>query len=202
MLEPFRKTRLLAVEGDDEVNFFGKLLEYMDISDFVDIRKSGGKDKFKDLMQAFTITRGFSYIERIAIIRDADENADNAFKSVTGTLKKIGLKSPALPGQFSSGLPAVGVFIMPDNSSPGMLENLCLETVKDQEVMKCVDSFIACTQQLKEKPKNIPKAKAQVFLAAKPRLVSSVGLGAQKGYWDFKSNHLKPLLSFLNQLNN
>jgi hypothetical protein len=202
MPEPFKKTRLLAVEGDDEVNFFEKLLGYMSISHLVDIRKSGGKDQFKDLMPAFTLTRGFRNIEMIAVIRDADKNAKDAFRSVTGILNKIGLKSPGSPGQFSNGIPAVGIFIMPDNSSGGMLEDLCLGTVKDHEAMKCVDDFIACTQKLKEGPKNIPKARVQSFLAAKPKIVNSIGLGAQKGYWDFKSKRLQPLLSFLNQFRN
>ncbi|NIM17244.1 MAG: hypothetical protein GTO45_35000 [Candidatus Aminicenantes bacterium] len=200
MLQPFTRTRLLSVEGDDEVNFFEKLLEYMGISHLVDIRKSGGKDKFKDLMQAYTLARGFRNIEMIAVIRDADKNAKDAFRSVTGVLKKIGLKAPGNPGQFSSGIPAVGIFIMPDNSSGGMLEDLCLDTVKDHEAMKCVDDFIVCTQKLKEGPKNIPKARVQAFLAAKPKIVNSIGLGAQKGYWDFDSQRLQPLISFLNQL--
>lgn len=200
MLEPFTKTRLQAVEGEDEINFFKKLLEHIGIFDSVDIRQSGGKDKFKDLMKAFTITRGFRGIEMIAVIRDADENANNAFRSVTGTLEKIGFKSPDEPGQFSKGMPAVGVFIIPDNSSKGMLEDLCLDTVKDHKAMKCVDDFIACTQELKERPKNIPKAKVQAFLAAKPTIVRSVGLGAQKGYWNFKSEKMHSLIAFLNQL--
>jgi hypothetical protein len=200
MLQPFTRTRLLAVEGDDEVNFFEKLLEYMGISHLVDIRKSGGKDQFKNSMPVFTITSGFRDIEKIAVIRDADENAENAFKSVTGVLKKIGLKSPESPGQFSSGIPAVGIFIMPDNSSRGMLEDLCLDMVKDHEAMKFVDDFIACTLKLKEGPKNIQKARVQAFLAAKPKIVNSIGLGAQKGYWDFDSQRLQPLISFLNKL--
>lgn len=198
--EPFTKKRLLAVEGDDEVNFFKKLLEFIGISDNVDIRQSGGKDKFKYLMKAFTITRGFREIEMIAVIRDADKNANDAFRSVTGTLKKIGLKPLDRLGQFSKGIPAVGVFIMPDNYSEGMLEDLCLGTVEDHEAMKCVDEFIACTKKLKEGPKNISKAKVQAFLAAKPTIVSSVGLGAQKKYWNFKSEKLQSLITFLNQL--
>jgi hypothetical protein len=198
--EPFTKKRLLVVEGDDEVNFFKKLLEFIGISDNVDRRKSDGKYNFKTVMQAFTITRGFKKIEKIAVIRDADKNANDAFRSVTGTLKKIGLKPPDRLGKFSKGIPAVGVFIMPDNYSEGMLEDLCLETVKDHEAMKCVEEFIACTKKLEEVPKNISKAKVQAFLAAKPTIVSSVGLGAQKGYWNFKSEKLQSLITFLNQL--
>ncbi len=200
MLAPFTKKRLLAVEGEDEINFFEKLLKHIGISDRVDIRKAGGKDNFKNLMQAFTVTRGFRDIGMIAIIRDADDNAEDAFRSASGVLKKIGMKPPDSPGRFSSGIPAVGIFIVPDNSSGGMLEDLCLGTVENHEAMKCVDDFIACTQRLKEAPKNIPKAKVQAFLAAKPRIVGSVGLGAQKGYWNFDSKRLQPLIAFLNQL--
>ena len=200
MLEPFTKTRLLAVEGDDEINFFKKLLEVIGISNLVDIRKSGGKDKFKDLMRAFTVTRGFKSLEIIAVIRDADKNAADAFKSITGVLRKIGLKTPDKPGGYSGGGPAVGVFIMPDNSSGGMLEDLCLDTVNDHEAMKCVDDFIYCTQKLNESPNNIPKAKVQAFLASKPKIVNSLGLGAQKGYWNLESEKLQPLITFLNRL--
>ena len=198
--EPFTKTRLLVVEGKDEEVFFKELLKYLDFPDIVDIRGSNGKDKFKGLMQAFTITSGFKNIEKIAVIRDADNNADDAFKSVTDTLKKIQLNTPKKRGEFSSEIPSVGVFIMPDNSSKGMLEDICLETVKEHEVMKCVEHFIVCTQNLNEKPKNISKAKVQAFLAAKPRIANSIGLGAQKGYWNFNSEIFRPLINFLNQL--
>jgi hypothetical protein len=196
----FTKTRFLAVEGIDEKNFLEKLLEYIGILDMVDIRPAGGKNQFNNLMPGFAITRGFRSLEKIAVIRDADENAGDAFKSVTGVLKKIGLQSPERPGEFSHGSPSVGVFIMPDNLSNGMLEDLCLESVKDHEAMECVDNFIACTQTLKEKPNNISKAKVQVFLAAKPRIVNSIGLAAQNRYWNFNSEKLQPLINFLKQL--
>ena len=200
MFAPFTRKRLLAVEGEDEINFFERLLAHIGISERVDVRKSGGKDNFKNLMQAFTVTRGFRDIEMIAVIRDADDNAEDAFRSVSGVLKKMGMKPPARPGQFSNGIPAVGIFIVPDNSSVGMLEDLCLDTVENHEAMKCVEGFIECTQRLSEAPKNISKAKVQAFLAAKPRIVGSIGLGAQRDYWDFESKRLQPLIAFLNHL--
>jgi hypothetical protein len=200
MPEPFTKKRLLVVEGKDGINFSEKLLEYISILDSVDIRSSEGKDNFKNLMPGFKFATGFKNIEKIAVIRDADENAKDAFKSVTGVLGKIGLQSPKKPGEFSNGRPSVGVFIMPDNSSNGMLEDLCLESVKDHEAMKCVDNFIACAQELKEQPDNISKAKVQVFLASRPKIANSIGRAAQKGYWNFNSEKLQPLINFLKQL--
>lgn len=175
-------------------------MEYIGIAESVDVREAGGKDKFKDLMPTFRITSGFRSIEMVAVIRDADNNADNTFRSVTGILKKIGLKPPDRPDNFSTGTPSVGVFIIPDNYSDGMLEDLCLSTVQDHPAMKCVDKFITCTQDLTEHPKNISKAKVQAYLAAKPTIANSLGVGAQKGYWDFKSKNLHTLIAFLEQL--
>jgi hypothetical protein len=198
--KPFTKKRLLVVEGKDDINFSEKLLEYIGILDSVDIRSSEGKDNLKNLMPAFKFTTGFKNIEKIAVLWDADKNARDAFKQVTDVLKKIGLPSPKKPGEFSSGSPSVGIFIMPDNSSNGMLEDLCLESVKDHEAMKCVDNFIACTQELKEQPDNISKAKVQVFLASRSKIANSIGRAAQKGYWNFNSEKLQPLINFLKQL--
>lgn len=83
-----------------------------------------------------------------------------------------------------------------------MLEDLCLETVKDEEGMECVNRFIDCANQLENPPKNkdIPKAKVQAFLAIKPGVFDMVGLGAKKKYWDFDSIALKPPKNFLSEL--
>jgi len=39
-----------------------------------------------------------------------------------------------------------------------------------------------------------------VFLAAMPEIASSVGIGAQKGYWNFDSEELNGLRSFIDGL--
>ena len=78
-----------------------------------------------------------------------------------------------------------------------MLEDLCLKTVEHHPAMRCVATFIGCVLELENPPNNIAKAKAQAFLAAMPRLVNSVGLGAQKGYWDFNSEELTDLKAFI-----
>ncbi len=197
MAIPFTKEKLLVVEGKDEINFFRVLFEHMGISDSIDIRDAGGKDRFKTVLPTFTIASGFKSIKKIGIVMDADEHAENTFRSVSGTIEKIGLTPPEKPGNFSKNIPSVGIFIMPDNNSNGMLEDLCLSSVRDQKAMKCVEDFIICSQELQEKPKNIAKAKVQAFLAIKPTIVNSIGLGAQKGYWDLESDNLLPLISFL-----
>jgi len=200
MTKPLTKAALLAVEGTDEVIFFGELFKYMGMADMVDLREVGGKDQFKIKMPVLQKTTGFTDLETIVVVRDADESHEGALESIKGVLKKMGLQAPGKAGEFSRGTPRVGVFIMPDNANNGMLENLCLDTAADEEAMRCVDQLVHCAQKLKKPPKNIYKARVQAFLAIMPEIANSVGRGAQKGYWNFDSVKLQPLIEFINQL--
>lgn len=206
---PVKSKKILAVEGLDEKNFFDALLEHMNIKD-VDIRQVGGKDQFKNKLPAlknvtgFFNPDGFSFVTHLAIIRD--KNSDDAFKSVANILRKANFSPAKKHALFSNANPKVGIFIMPGKKVEGtMLEDLCLKTVESYKAMQCVEEFAACVSKLPTSPKNIPKAKvhifkAQVFLAAQPEVVDSVGVGAQKGYWNFDSPALDELKQFLSNL--
>lgn len=204
-----KSKRVLAVEGQDDENFFDALLRYVNITDF-DIRQVGGKDQFRTKLHVLKNVSGFfkadgsSFVTHLAVIRD--KNSDDAFESVVGILKKEGFTPPKNHGQFSKDNPKVGVFIMPGRTVKGtMLEDLCLKTVENHPAMRCVEEFASCVSALPTSPKNVSKAKAhifkaQVFLAAQPEIVDSVGVGAQKKYWDFDSPALNELKEFLDNL--
>jgi len=199
-----KSKKVLAVEGWDEENFFDSLLKHLNITDF-DIHKVGGKNQFPKKLPALLKTPGFfaadetPLVTHLGIVRDKDE--DEAFKSISNIIATAGLKPPTKHSTFSDGTPKVGIFIMPGNKVEGiMLEDLCLKTVEKNPAMKCVNEFASCVSALEPKPKNISKAKAQTFLAAQPEIANSVGVGAQKGYWDFESPALKELKQFLSHL--
>ena len=206
---PIKSKKILAVEGQDEENFFDALLRNMKLTDF-DIRRVGGKNQFPKKLPALLKTPGFfepdesAWVTHLGIVRDKDE--DEAFESISNIVATAGLKPPTKHSTFSDGNPKVGIFIMPGTAVKGtMLEDLCLKTVEKNPAMECVNDFASCVSQLKTTPKNIPKAKvqvfkAQVFLAAQPETVDSVGLGAQKNYWDFDSPALEELKQFLSHL--
>ena len=61
--------------------------------------------------------------------------------------------------------------------------------------MICIDKFFKCINR--DSVKHLSKAKVQVYLSTKPEIVSSLGLGARKGYWDLKSDCFKEFTSFL-----
>jgi len=63
-----------------------------------------------------------------------------------------------------------------------------------------VNVFVECVNELTEPPRIMSKAKAQVFMAAMPKIVNSVGLGAKRGYWNLQHNQMKPIRQFIEQL--
>jgi hypothetical protein len=192
-----KSSKIMAVEGKDEEKFFKCLLKFMEIEEF-EIFDVGGVSQFKDKLPALVRATGFSEIvTKLVIVRDADKSAENAFKSVKNILLKENINPPDKPNQFSQGIPQVGVFIMPGDSEEGMLEDLCMRTVKNSPTTRCVEGFIDCARKLEKAPRNIAKSKAQAFLAAMPEIVNSVGLGAEKDYWDFNSDELNDLKLFL-----
>ncbi|RLG20084.1 hypothetical protein DRN77_08095 [Methanosarcinales archaeon] len=199
-MKPIREKKVLAVEGKDEVNFFDALLKHLGITDDVEVRDVGGKYQFKSELPALVRTTGFSDVEVFVIIRDADTDANAAFESIRDILKGQDLEPPSQINQFSDGNPKIGIFIMPGNSDTGMLEDLCLKTVDEQPAMECANVFIDCASGLRDPPQVMAKAKAQVFLAAMPEIANSVGVGAQKGYWNFNSDELDDLISFIDNL--
>ena len=197
--------KLFAVEGLDEKNFFEKLLPLMGINDF-QVEDVGGKTKFATKFPALIKTQGFDNpdqtpkVTHLAIIRDKE--GDNAFDSVKNIVSKSGLKPPEEHARFSDGTPRVGIFIMPGSEMKKgtMLEDLCLKSVESNPAMSCVNQFVDCISKLPSPPTNMSKTKVQTFLAAQPEIVASLGIGAQKNYWDFDSSAFDELKTFLNYL--
>ena len=199
------KTKILVVEGKDEEKFFGALLNHMGIRDY-QIIEVGGKGEFRNTLPAFVKTSGFSNVSILAIIRDADTNATRAFQSIRDILRrndiKPSLQLPTRANVLTNGNPRIGIYIMPGNSSSGMLEDLCLQTVQNHPSIGCLDQYITCVQEIDGLPQPgiISKAKTQAFLAVKPEIAKDVGVGALKGYWNFDSDVLDGLKVFIENL--
>ncbi|MBN2830265.1 MAG: hypothetical protein JXR56_08090 [Candidatus Cloacimonetes bacterium] len=193
------KSRLLLVEGKDEIGFFECMLKHLEITN-IQILDVKGKENFKNEIPLLRKLPGFNIVEKIGIVRDADDNYSATIKSIRDSLKKSEFVVDDNPCSFSAGTPNVGFFIMPDNSSNGELEDLCLDAVKNTEVLECVENNIKCIQVKKENLKKMAKRKVQIFLASQDEIVNSLGLGAQKHYWDFESPVYDSLKQFLKEL--
>ena len=184
-METIFKSKILAVEGKDEIYFFSALFKKLDISD-VQILDFQGKTNFPAKIKSIINIPGFMQVKKFALIRDADNKPpESAFSSITKSLENIGLPIPDKINTFINDSISIGIFIMPGNSKMGMLEDLCLKSISENPINKCIENYIDC---LPKKPDNISKSKVLCFLAANSPIVNSLGLGAQKGHWNFKSS--------------
>lgn len=189
-------SKVLAVEGKDECVFLQALLGKMGIQD-VELKDVGGSAQFQNKFPALVRSTGFRQrVHVIGIVRDAEHDASSAFESACDVVKKVGFTPPATATAFSNGMPKVGIFITPGDGNAGMLEDLCLQTVGDTGAFRCAQAFVQCAALLGRPPGNMQKATVQAYLAAMPEIVPSLGLGAQKGYWDLDSEKLEVLREF------
>lgn len=200
------KAHILIVEGRDEELFFSALIEDIDLSS-IQIMPIGGKTKLPFRLDALKKTPGFeTVVSSLGIIRDANENPNDAFKSVCGALKKVNLDVPTKPLKLTKGRPQIIISIMPDFTECGMLEDLCLRAVEQNPAIICVNNYFECLKnQGLPLPKNISKAKMHVFLASRKEACKRLGEAAQAGYfpWSHSSfDHVKKFLRLLISNNN
>jgi len=203
-----KKNNLLLVEGKDEVYFFEALLMHLRLENVQTIQV-GGKDKFKFEFPALMEAEGFSDVTAYAIIRDADNDAKATLDSIQYLLNKYEQPVPDAHSEIKQRDDVkVGIFIMPGDDNPGMLECLCLSTLADDPVLACADKYMDCLKELEEQatpenscfPKNISKARMHTFLAGQKKYVPSLGMAAKKGYFDLDADAMNELSQFMNEL--
>ena len=197
--QEIKNPKLLLVEGKDEENFFEVLLEKKGIED-IQIQRTDGKENLKKRFPVIKDTRGFKKLKSLAIIHDADNNIQGSFDRICKVLRNNELPNPKQPSSFTSNSPKIGIFIIPDGKNAGNLESLCLSTVNSNTI-QCIDPFMDCMKNKGyPEPKSPHKARCRAFLSAMKEDTPSLGVAAQKGYWDFDSKKLEPLINFLKQL--
>ena len=191
-------SKQLLVEGRDYVNFFEALVERLQLTD-IQIQNFGGVSELRGFLGALVNQSGFyENVRSLGIVRDAETNAESAFRSVRDSLGAAGLPVPDEPGMPANGEPALSVLILPGGGRPGMLETLLNETVAESRESECIDAFFACIERLPGGSIQRPdKARAHAWLVTRPDPHVSVGVAAQKDYWNLDHPALDPVRRFL-----
>lgn len=195
-----QEAKVIAVEGKEEVEFFSAMMVYLGLTG-IQVLDYGGKDQLRPFLKALKATTGFARVASLGVVRDANANAANAFQSVRDALQDAGLPIPTQMLVATGASPQVTVMILPDGTSSGMLEDLCLASVARNPAMTCVEQYFQCVQmQIGSLPSNMSKAKVHIFLASKPDPDLRLGEAAQAGYWPWDDpafDHVKQFLSSL-----
>lgn len=195
-----RKTQLL-VEGNDERNFFVAMFRHLSL-DGVQIQNFGGVDNLRDFLATFArLDDVFEDVESVGIVRDAEISAESAFQSVQGALRNADMVVPTAPGVKADGSPSVSVFILPDNESGGMLETLLCRTFENTPMNGCIDDFLDCvSDETSERLRRPEKSRAHAYIATTPEPQVSVGVAAQRGYWNLDHAAFDGVRRFLQSL--
>ena len=192
------RSKLLLVEGENERRFFVALLGRLELSDGLQVLNYGGKTQLRPFLSTLHLAPGYSDLTALGVTRDADESFASAFQSICSSLGNAGLGVPDQTRVLTSGKPSVSVFVLPNCSSPGMLETLNLSAVQDDPAMLCVERYFQCLEESASIPsKNPDKARAHAFLASRTKPELRVGEAAEAGYWQLDSPVYDPLKSFL-----
>jgi len=197
---PFSRRRLLVVEGNDESRFFTALARHLDIGEF-DTHDMRGRYDWPAKMKAVVRTPGFERVEKLGLVRDADDDPAGAFQSVCTALSAADLPVPPAPLASAVGAIAVSVLIIPGDNEPGCLEDLCLRTVSTDPIMACIDGLVSCVERnASEMPDHLSKARLQTFIALKPGRCKLLGEAADAQYWAWGHESLVLVCDFLRSL--
>jgi hypothetical protein len=199
--QPIAQPKLLLGEGFDELRFFTALLLHLGIGD-VQVQQFGGKNNLGAYLKllAQVPTPGFQSVVSVGLTRDADADPATAFQSVCTALQNAGLSVPAGPNVATAGLPVVRTFILPDNSSPGLLEDLCLASVRANPAFACLESYFHCVQSAGRQQTEPSKAQVHAWLASEVAPDKRLGEAAEAGYWPWNDPAFMPLIDFVKSI--
>jgi uncharacterized protein DUF3226 len=198
---PISYTKVLLVEGMTSFQFFKALLRTMGLLNEVEIRNFGGVDDFSVYLEALIATSGFSDVISLGIVRDAEDDVNKAFASVSRSLMSAGLDAPPRVLSSTTGKPRVSVFILPDGETPGMLETLCMRAFNDDAATQCISEYFDClADKTGGVTRLIDKARIQAFLASRERPGLQLGEAAHAGYVVWDNPAFDSLKTFLRSL--
>ncbi len=151
----------LIVEGQTDTLFFEALIQKKQLS--VKIEPHHGITKIPDLLTAYFDDLQDGTIKRLGIVADADHTTpkgqggfNKRWQLLTKPLKEMGYEITAPPSQryagslftHAEGLPLVGLWLMPNHQSDGMLEDLIKQTVYGDQQLTLLQTATTCLEQL------------------------------------------------------
>ncbi len=207
----------LLVEGKDDQYVLESIFRQNHISiQQIEIKLLEG---INNLSKVLELELKESYIERVGIVIDADTDINSRWQMIVNILKKIGYKDvPRTPDpnetiihppptddipEISYPLPIIGIWIMPDNKLPGILENFIQFLVPEGD--KLLERAKSCVSQIPPDQKLfkndfIPKAEIHTWLAWQEEPGTPLGQAITKRYLDSEVQEVENLIDWISRL--
>jgi len=197
----------LIVEGSDDQHVLYALLQYHHFEPKFQILNDVGYEQLiKRLPARLSLLSGIS---RLGVIVDADASLHSRWESIKAILIKTGYEDvPDVPDQNGTvidheALPRVGIWIMPNNSISGMLEDYLRFLVPEGDLL-----FERANRVLEEipldqrkfAPQHRSKAHIHTWLAWQDDPGTPLGLAITKRYLNADASGVAPLIAWLNRV--
>ena len=172
MPSPDASPRVLLVEGQDDHHVVRHIRERAGrIVDFA-IRDKDGVDQLLDSIRTEVRAPGR---EVVGIVADANDDPSARWEAVQGRLRRAELTPPPdidQSGLIIEGSPRVGVWLMPDNASPGSLEDFVARMIPDEDpVWPLAQDYIAGIPEADREfsERNARRAEVHAWLATREK---------------------------------
>ena len=182
--------RILLVEGADDKHVILALRKAHNIPEVFEIFTSDG---IEPLIDSLGVRLKGSDLERLAVVVDADEDLQARWNRIVNKVAVIGLgQLPATPSiggttvELSGGI-RFGVWVMPDNHLPGILEHFIAHLVPLGDLlMPRVDQFLQAIPVSERKFSVVsePKARIHSWLAIQEIPGRPLGLSITANFLD------------------
>lgn len=219
---------LLIVEGADDYHVLFHLFQHYDITSKIVLKMNGNvrKEDRSRLQDSDSLNvkvidgienlnlplvsslLDASDLQVLGIIVDADADTSNRWDSVRGTLMRCGYSNvpdqPSAAGTViqQDGRPTVGVWLMPNNSDPGMIEDFITFLVRPTDalwprVIKCVDEIPSEERLFGDKT---AKARIHTWLAWQSEPGIPMGVAITKHYVDANCQEAQEFVAWIRNI--
>ena len=161
---------VLLVEGLDDKHVVRHLSDRQEEMPIICIFDKGG---IEGLLEDIGLELRVPGRRALGIVADANEDLNARWSAVANRLREEKIKVPDYPdpeGTIINGSPRVGIWLMPDNSSSGELEDFVAEMVPDDDpIWPRARRYIDCIPEADRKftEKKIQRARIHAWLAAR-----------------------------------
>lgn len=201
----------IIVEGKDDKFFITALQKINKIPKSIKVEPYDCRDS---LIASLHMELSSSEIQRLAIVMDANSNLAASWQAIANKLTQAGYSGipnqPSKEGTIivstnteSRLVPIVGIWLMPDNQSPGMLEDFMLAMIGKEDSLlpyarQCVDNLPE--EQPRFKSTYLSKAIIHTWLAWQEEPGSPMGSAIIKRYLDSECTQAQILTGWLQRL--
>jgi hypothetical protein len=105
---------------------------------------ASSRERLPGVAEAATNDANFTSAASVGVVFDVEGDIAGAIDIAEQTFKVLGSGNPG-HAKFISGTKKFGLFMSPDGSSPGAVENLCRKAATRAEAAQCVNAYENCS---------------------------------------------------------